>query len=144
MNESCHAYERVMSHIRMSHDTHELWLDALTLSPLTTCTCVAASHDTRTSWHPYFVAINCSFSDDYVTRIQRRSCCVRVWERERESECYCIWNVKSIKSQESCDSKKDVIPRKKSIWINKSSVNPKSTSNQSRKLCTVLQSGGDS
>jgi len=28
----------------------------------------------------------------------------------------------------------------KSIWINKSSVNPKSTSNQSSKPCTVLQS----
>ena len=45
--------------------------------------------------------------------------------------CVCVC-VQQVCSERSC-------LRETSIWINKSSVNPKSTSNHSSKPCTVLQ-----
>ena len=52
-----------------------------------------------------------------------------------------IWASRNTHLNESCHTSEYVMSHitHKPIWINKSSVNPKSTSNQSSKPCTVLQ-----
>jgi len=142
MNESCHTYKSVMSHIWMSHVTHM-----------------------NESWHTYGWVIShmnesCHTYEWIMSHIWMRHVMSHIWMRL--VKCHdsfirvsrdaftCAHHLPSHDLTPSY-AQHDTFIRVtwlihvrtirliRVIWLNESSVNPKSTSNQSSKPCTVLQ-----
>jgi len=163
MNESCHTYEWVMSHIWMSHVTHmneschtyewvmsHIWMMHVTyieksghkrvMSQIFLCRDSFICDTT----HPSVTRLAGDMAHTYVTWL------IRVWHNSfiRDMTHPCVtWLIHMYNMTHSYLTRsyttvgavnfKHIIH--KSILINKSSVNPKSTSNQSSQPCTVLQ-----
>jgi len=152
MNGSCHIYEQVMSHIWMSHVTHTLWHNCNQHN----C-CVYLSHDSFVThshvWHDWSTTRPCPLLGASVgTRwdsLGFMGVCIGVWTHGCGwgfiGVCLILWIMYHYVRASPADlplgswylTKTHITH--KSIWINQSSVNPKSTSNQSSKPCTVLQ-----